>query len=85
MKYKSRIHAGFMTCGFYPADYCDLEIMYSMELFNSAIEHELQEPFGGIDPLPLVAEATSASIPSAILGDQAALSPSLGDSASPVA
>src|SRR6187551_698630 len=43
----------------------------------------LDPPLGGIAPLPLIAFAVSASIPCAIRGAHAALSPTLGAPAIP--
>jgi hypothetical protein len=45
----------------------------------------LEPPLGGIAPLPLIALAVSASTPCAVRGAQAALSPTFGAPATPVA
>src|SRR5689334_10497716 len=45
----------------------------------------LEPPFGGIAPLPLIALAVSASTPCAARGAHAALSPTFGAPATPVA
>src|SRR5690606_639070 len=58
--------------------------MNSMSSFSSASVQSLHRPMGGMAFLPFLELSTSASMPAAIRGSQAALSPVLGAPAAPV-
>src|SRR5689334_14019463 len=68
-----------------PPSYLLCEIMYSMAACSSASDSAALPPLGGIAPLPLVADCMRASIPVLMRGAHAALSPSFGAPATPVA
>lgn len=58
--------------------------MYWMAALKSASD-AVEPPLGGMAPTPLVAFSTMSSMPLAMKGAQAALSPNLGAPATPLA